>query len=133
MSWSLFTEKQWEYLYKLYLRGYSARALAEWTYVTPATIRCGFLVRGFETNRCARPLSDFTEEFKSLAPKQGTQAVVKLDRDTREIIATYDTAVIAARENGIAHQHIYACCAGRESTAGGYAWARVSEVDDDRV
>ena len=38
------------------------------------------------------------------------------------LVAEYDNGAIAARETGIQHTHIIACCNGRAKTAGGYRW-----------
>ena len=48
--------------------------------------------------------------------------VAKIDKDTNEIIATYDSLALAARENGCDSSCISKVCNGKRNTTGGFKW-----------
>lgn len=54
--------------------------------------------------------------------------VVQLTKDG-EFIAKYDSAAIAAEENGISNSHIGCCCKGKRKTTGGYKWMYLKDYE----
>lgn len=60
-----------------------------------------------------------------------TIAVVQLDKDTGEYIATYDSGTIAAKALGLGiATHIAAVCKGKRHTSGGYRWLYYTDYRD---
>ena len=49
-------------------------------------------------------------------------SVAKIDKNTNEIIAVYESVSAAERENPKAETHISQVCKGKRKTAGGYKW-----------
>lgn len=63
----MFTDKQWEYLYKLHCYGYTYRELAEWLGISHGTVQYNFYRLGYKAYTDVRPpLNTYTKEFIAL-------------------------------------------------------------------
>lgn len=61
------------------------------------------------------------EARANISAKNG-RLVVAIDVNTNQIVNTYCSMRMAEKVTGIAHEHISACCRGKQKTAGGYRW-----------
>lgn len=48
--------------------------------------------------------------------------VAQLDRDTKEVLQTYNSIIIASKNTGIDNSNIAKCCKNKCNHAGGYLW-----------
>lgn len=62
------------------------------------------------------------EENKKRMSKQHSKAVLKLDKDTEEVLEEFENALIAKEITGIDNGSIGRVCADKQKTAGGYKW-----------
>ena len=61
----LYNQKQWEFVRKLNLMGYSYTELAEWLHVHPTTVQLGFNRHDLHDVK-RPPLSIYTEQLNAL-------------------------------------------------------------------
>lgn len=58
------------------------------------------------------------------------KAVVKLEFETRKLLSTYESIVVAAKDVNITPSQITRCCKGRIKKSAGFAWAYKDQYDD---
>ena len=68
------------------------------------------------------------EAFTYSKLRSSARQVQKLDKVTGDVLQTYDSVGIAAKENGMYTASISQCCAGKLKSAGGFLWRYSNNV-----
>ncbi len=56
--------------------------------------------------------------------------IVCLDKDTYELLNTYDSAAEAERKKGIPQRSIRSCCTRENNMCGGYRWMNLTDYNE---
>lgn len=90
--------------------------------------------RDFSNNRASNLAYETKENVaKIFAGLANNTPVLKLDKDTNEILDSYESMAEAARANFLHKDGVYLVIHGRQKTAGGFKWKIDSEFSNKRV
>lgn len=68
-----------------------------------------------------------SKKLKEHKMKTVARSVLQINPQTNEVVRVWDCMRDAAREMGIPHSGIYACCSGKRKTRCGYRWCYAKE------